>query len=163
MVMRRKRSGPVPSVAGYAPATPPGDRAVTAIVFATALALAAPPTKPTAEELFEDCRYNKPEDKPPQKLRETYAAFVASIPGGGQAKFCLGSVEVSNERDPERGEYGTGINIPWMKEHFSAKVQVCRNDGDDTFLIRTGTSYLFWVQTKSGAWKLFKSGDKPIQ
>jgi hypothetical protein len=136
---------------------------MTAIVFATALALAAPAAKESEQELFKDCRYIKPEDRPPEKLRATYAAFVASIPGGGQAKFCLGSVEVSDAGDPNRGEDGAGINIPWMKEHFGAKVYLCRNEGDDTFLIRTGTSYLFWVQTKSGAWRLFKYGDKPIK
>ena len=113
--------------------------------------------------LFEKCKFTDRDNYPPEKLRLTYAAFVASVAGGGQAKFCLHSVDVADAVDPKRGEFGTGINIPWMKEHFSASVMSCRNDPDDTFLIRTGTTYMYWVQTRSGEWKLFKYGDKPIK
>jgi hypothetical protein len=136
---------------------------VTAFLIAATLAISAPPAEDKKDDLFKDCKFSKPEDNPPEKLRLTYAAFVASIPGGGQAKFCLGSVEVRDAVDPKRGEFGSGINIPWMQKNFSANVLVTRQDPDDTFLIRTGTSYLYWVQTRSGEWKLFKYGDKPIQ
>ena len=97
------------------------------------------------------------------RWRDVSAKALASVQTGGQKKFCLGSVEVSDQGDPKRGEFGTGINIPWMKKHFRAEVFGCRKHPDDTFLLRTATSYLFWVQTRSGEWKLFKYGDKPIE
>ena len=114
--------------------------------------------------LFEKCKFPDRDDYPPEKLRLTYAAFVASVETGGQAAFCLPhGVEVNPQADPKREEYGTGINIPWMKTHFSPHVWSCRKDPNDTFLIRTGSSYLFWVQTRAGEWKLYRYGDKPIE
>ena len=135
---------------------------MTALLLA-ALALAAPPADEKPADLFKDCRYAKPEDRPPEELRLTFTKFAESVKGGGQAKFCLNSVEVSDQEDPKRGEYGTGINIPWMRKNFSAEVMGCRKDSDDTYLIRTGTTYTFWVRTRSEGWKLYKYGDKPIQ
>jgi hypothetical protein len=114
--------------------------------------------------LFKDCKFDRREDMPPEKLRLTYEAFAASVKTGGQAKFCLPhSVEVSDAEDPKRSDLAPGMNIPWMKKNFSEKVMGCRKDPDDCFLIRTGTSYLFWVQTRSGEWRIYSYGDKPIR
>jgi hypothetical protein len=88
---------------------------------------------------------------------------VASVKGGGQAKFCLRSVEVIDRADPERADRGTGINIPWMKENFSPDVVICRKEADGTFYFRTNTSSLWWVETRTEGWKLFAYTDKPIK
>ena len=113
--------------------------------------------------LFERCKFPDRDNYPPEKLRLTYAAFVASVKAGGVAKFCLSSVEVNETEDPKRGNTAPGINVPWMQKNFSEKVLDCRKEPDDCFLIRTGTSYLFWVQTRSGEWRIYKYGDKPIR
>lgn len=137
---------------------------MTTLLLAVTFACAGPPTDKAA--LFKDCMFDKggkDDNRPPESLQRTYAAFVASVKGGGQAKFCLSSVEVTDKEDPKRDDFGTGINIPWMKVNFRADVVVCEKQSDDTFLLRTGTSATWWVQTRSGEWKLFKYLDKPIQ
>ena len=64
---------------------------------------------------------------------------------------------------PDRPNSATGINIPWMKQNFSTTVVMCGREKDDTFYFRTGTSLMYWVQTRSGEWKLFRYADKPIK
>ncbi len=114
-------------------------------------------------ELFKSCKFATAADVPPEKLRLTYAALVASVKTGGQAKFCLRSVEVIDREVPDRPMSAQGINIPWMKTNFSAEVVMCEKQSDGTFYFRTNTSLLYWVEARSGEWKLFMYGDKPIK
>ncbi|MBA4064484.1 MAG: hypothetical protein C0501_12370 [Isosphaera sp.] len=114
--------------------------------------------------LFAGVKFGRREDAPPTGLVTTYAAFVAAVRTGDVAKFCLPhAVEVSGKPDPARGDYGSGMNLPWMKQLFREKVVSCRRDGDDGFLIRTSSSYLHWVQTRSGEWRIYRYGDKPVE
>jgi hypothetical protein len=115
-------------------------------------------------DLFAECKFDKPDDVPPEKLRLTYATFAASVKTGGQAKYCLPhSVEVSNAEDPKRGDTALGINVPWMKKNFDAEVLRCQKEPDNCFLLRTGSSYTRWVETRSGEWRIYQYGDKPIR
>jgi hypothetical protein len=113
--------------------------------------------------LFEQCKFKDRDNYPPETLRLTYTAFVASVKVGGQAKFCLRSVEVVDREVPDRNDRGSGINIPWMKTSFGADVVMCEKEADDTYFLRTNTSAMWWVQTRSGEWKLFQYLDKPIK
>ncbi len=60
-------------------------------------------------------------------------------------------------------EYGPDINIPFLTKGFHKYILNLRKDSEDTYLIRTGSSYTWFVRTKSEGWKLYRYGDKPIK
>ena len=54
------------------------------------------------------------------------------------------------------------MNLPFLKSGFSAAVLSARKDSDDCFLLRTGTTALSFVETKSGEWRIYRYFDKPM-
>ena len=109
------------------------------------------------------------QEKPvlPKNLRETYNALVKAFESGKKEKiesFILkyAFTITTGMRPKERQEYGP-MNLPFLKRGFAKKIQVFRKENDGTYLIRTGTSYLRFVETKKRGWKLYNYGDKPIQ
>jgi hypothetical protein len=66
-------------------------------------------------------------------------------------------------RQGNRTEYGQDISLPFLRDGFSPAVRLVRKDPDDCYLIRTDTSALWFVQTRSGAWKVYRYLDKPIE
>ncbi len=101
----------------------------------------------------------------PDALRETYTGFVRSAKGGSVAAYMLPhAVPTSQKARPEdKREYSDDINEDFLKNGFSAEVRVVRKDCDDCYLLRTGSTAIWFVQTKSGAWKVYRYMDKPIQ
>ena len=49
-----------------------------------------------------------------------------------------------------------------MKNGFSPQVRNLRKEGDDYYLIRTNSTAIWFVQSKSGAWKVYRYSDMPI-
>jgi len=103
----------------------------------------------------------------PDDLYQTYADFVSAMQTAEQGniqKFCLPrSVSFTTEERPEKvREYGQDINIPFLKKGFHPLIENFRKDSEDVYLIRTGTSALFFVRTQKGGWKLYLYIDKPI-
>ena len=121
--------------------------------------------KPREKELLKD--YHG-EVQLPNDLYDAYAAFTKTIETGDQGdiqKHCLPhSVTFTTAaRSEKTREYGPDINLPFLKKGFHKYILNLRKDSEDTYLIRTGSSYMWWVRTKSEGWKLYRYGDKPIE
>ncbi|MHC4178917.1 MAG: hypothetical protein ACYSWU_15500 [Planctomycetota bacterium] len=104
----------------------------------------------------------------PEDLYNTYADVLRAMETGDQAeieKSCLPhSVTFTTGARPEKTrEYGEDMNLPFLKSGFHRDILDLRKDSEDTYLIRTGSSYLFFVRTKTTGWKLHRYGDKPIE
>jgi hypothetical protein len=118
----------------------------------TAATFAAPeaPREPVPHPLL---RKYQGKEAIPDGLVRAYAAFVAAIPDGEVGRFCLPHA-VTVTRDPrpfQDREYGTEMNLPFLRKGFAADVLSFRKEPDDSYLIRTGTSALWFVETRSGA------------
>jgi hypothetical protein len=106
------------------------------------------------------------EDKVPQTLLDAYVKFAETAQAAGGLKPLLlpHAVEITTGARPEKmREYGTDINLPFLASRFNPKVFSIRRDADDAWLIRTGTSAIWFVETKSGKWRVYQYLDKPIQ
>jgi hypothetical protein len=126
------------------------------------VAWAEPATEAPKHTLFKGC--NADAQIPPE-LVSAYERFVRLAAQGEPEGACLPRA-VTITKQPRQGnmtEYGQDMNLPFLKDGFSADVQTVRKDADDTFLLRTGTSAVWFVQTKSGSWKIFRYLDKPIE
>jgi hypothetical protein len=103
----------------------------------------------------------------PVSLSHFYVRFVTAGRSGDPARiksFLLpGAVEINLTPRTGNQEYGTEINVPFMKDRFSDQIVLSRKDSNSAYLIRTGTSYISCVETASDGWKIFLYGDKPIQ
>jgi hypothetical protein len=105
----------------------------------------------------------------PRELLKAYAAFakVARTASEEELKaHCLPhGVPISSAvRPPESRWYGRDINIPFLRsEDFHLHIQGVARQDDDCYLIRTGSSGIYFVRTHSGAWKIYSYFDKPIQ
>ncbi len=103
----------------------------------------------------------------PEGLRTVFVAFAKQAARGEDVtSFLLPHSAVTitrDERSEKNRDYGRDINLPFLKSHFSAAVFSIRKDPDDCYLVRTGTTAIWFVETKSGAWKIYSYLDKPIQ
>ncbi len=113
-------------------------------------------------ELFKGCREA---GVVPGKLKETYTAFTAAARRGKVTGFTLpGAITVSTTVRPEKDrDYGRDMNLPFLKNQFSAAVLYARRDSADCLLLRTATTALWFVETKSGEWRIYRYLDKPIE
>ncbi len=140
----------------------------TIIVICTSLLLCSCVTvadKALSKELLNDYRG---EVQLRDDLYDAYAAFVKAIrtaDEGAIQRHCLPhSVTFTTGSRPEKTrEYGQDINIPFLKKGFHKYILNLRQDSEDTYLIRTGSSYMWFVKTTSEGWKLYRYGDKPIE
>jgi hypothetical protein len=102
----------------------------------------------------------------PEGLRKAYTAFVrAAKDGAVEESSCLPhAVTISREARPEKSqEYGRDINLPFLRDRFSPLVRLVQKDPDGCYLVRTATTAIWFVQIKSGAWKVCRYLDKPIE
>ena len=63
----------------------------------------------------------------------------------------------------DNSEYGIDINIPFARDRFASEILDVSIEPDGAYLLRTSSSYLFFVETKQHGWKLYRYGDKPIE
>jgi hypothetical protein len=153
--------------AGVGPQRSTGMRIATIAICALLLlyAGAAAQEKTPAKELLKDYRG---EVQLPDDLYDAYSAFVAAVETADEEaieKHCVPySVAFTTDARPEATrEYGTDINIPFLRRGFHKYILNLAQDSEDTYLIRTGSSYMRFVRTKAEGWKLYRYGDKPIQ
>ncbi len=102
----------------------------------------------------------------PDGLRKAYTAFANQTRDGSVESFLLphAPIAITREPRPEKDrEYGRDINVPFLRNGFSATVLNVRKDPDDCYLIRTGSSAIWRVETKSGVWRIYSYFDKPIE
>lgn len=98
----------------------------------------------------------------PASLKRTYTEFALAAPEGEVEQFCLPhAVQISTELRPEAPSH-RDINLPFLKTQFSAEVFSARKDSKDCYLIRTATTALHFVETRSGKWRIYAYVDKPI-
>jgi len=110
--------------------------------------------------------------KLPVKLLKTYSLFVQTIKTSNKSimiekikEFCLPqSVSITEAiRPKEKREYGEDINIEFLQKDFSSYIMNIRKDNDTCYLIRTASTALWFVETASMEWKIYKYLDKPIE
>lgn len=104
----------------------------------------------------------------PDDLYHAYAALVKAIESGSRdaiQKHCLPqSVTFTTGARPEKGrEFGQSMNMPFLKNGFHKYILNLRQDSKSTYLLRTGSSYMWFVKTSTEGWKLYRYGDKPIE
>ena len=66
-------------------------------------------------------------------------------------------------RGEANNEYGVDMNLPFLKTAFHKQIMNLRMESEYCFLLRTGTSYIRYIKTASGDWKIYNYGDKPIE
>jgi hypothetical protein len=104
----------------------------------------------------------------PESLLEVYTELAGAIISTDWTKvqtMCLphSVIFTKEKREDKLREYGRDMNEAFMKDSFSPLILSVTKDSDDAYLIRTATSYLSFVHTRSGTWKLYRYGDKPIE
>jgi hypothetical protein len=104
----------------------------------------------------------------PEDLYRAYRKLVELMRRGDRDQLSSvslpGSVRLQTEPRPKgKVELGEELSLPFARERFSPHVRLLRKERDDVYLIRTSTSYLRFVCTRSGAWRLYHYGDKPIR
>ena len=137
------------------------------------------PDAPSADAERNSTKNKDAEDKPllkhyrgkvviPDELYKTYEQLVAAFKKGDRAaieRICLPEVVGINTgiRPPDLANVGAHLNLYFVRTGFSPQIAGARQYGANVFLLRTATSWLFFVETKSGAWLLYKYFDKGIQ
>ena len=118
-----------------------------------------------ADDMPDPFREYKGKEPVPDALREAYTGFVRSAKGGSVAAYVLPQAVPTSQkpRPADKREYGGDINEDFLKNGFSPEVRVVRKEEDDCYLLRTGSTAIWFVQNKSGAWKVYRYLDKPIE
>jgi hypothetical protein len=102
----------------------------------------------------------------PDELAQTFASFVKAMRTGEAGtinKHCLPhAISYTYEKRKLPG-YGQDINTCFAKNGFDATVASVRKDGAGCYLVRTNTTALWFIETKSMGWKLYRYLDKPIK
>ena len=104
----------------------------------------------------------------PPELRWTYTNLVVVFQTGKQQEietFCLpGKIKFTTEpRTKEGRNYGQDINLPFLKDGFHKFILNLRKGSDAEYLIRTGSTALWFTKTQDGKWRISKYLDKPIE
>ena len=106
--------------------------------------------------------------KPPEDLLVTYARFVEAarkVDSDTITSLVLpGVTEVTHKpRESKFPEYGTDINLPFLRERFMSPVFLFRTPGDSQFLLRTASTAIWFAKLQSVGWRVYHYLDKPIQ
>jgi hypothetical protein len=116
------------------------------------------------QSLTQDYKGN---EKIPDALLKVYSDFVkaAKQPHSDFLNIMLPhSVSITYEERPAKTRgYGQDLNLPFLQKQFQPKIWVVRKDSADCYLLRTGSSALWFVETKSQGWRLYRYLDKPIE
>ena len=104
----------------------------------------------------------------PADLKWTYTRFVKAAKAYKKTvermeAFCLPhAVDVSAGHQPNRPETARDMNLPFLYEHFSPKgFRVIQVEGD-VYVIRTSSSGISFVRTKTGGWRIYRYVDAPL-
>lgn len=106
----------------------------------------------------------------PDQLKVIYDNFLITLKTndvGAINQFCLpNSITYTYDKRKDTGfgpGYGNDINLYWIKNGFDGKIVSVRKDSENCYLIRTNSTAMWFVETKSTGWKLYKYLDKPIE
>jgi hypothetical protein len=106
--------------------------------------------------------------KVPESLLVAYQKITDAIrdenPEVLKTYLLPGSVEVTTaERDPKWSEYGTDMNIPFLKRGFRPTILATASSSPQTFSLRTGTTNFRFVKIEGGIWMIYGYNDEPIE
>jgi hypothetical protein len=106
--------------------------------------------------------------KPPDDLLAAYARFVEAAHKGDSKTITSlvlpGVTEITPKpREAKFREYGTDINLPFLRESFSSTIFVSRSPGDSQFLLRTASTAIWFAKLESVGWRIYHYLDKPIK
>lgn len=132
--------------------------------FSTAFAIAVCSLCNAAELVSADLKG----PKIPESLLVAYQRITDAIrdqnPNVLKTYLLPGSVEVTTaERDPKSSEYGTDMNMPFLKKGFRPTVLATASSLPQTFSLRTATTNFRFVKTEGGNWMIYGYNDKPIE
>ncbi len=103
----------------------------------------------------------------PASLLKAYTQFVAVARKPTEERLrglCLpDSVEITTAARKQNQEYGRSLNLPFLREGFTPGILNAAKPDENVIVLRTGTSYLRYIKTSAGDWKLYGYGDKPIE
>lgn len=104
----------------------------------------------------------------PVDLYRAYEELVAALARGDASaieQLCLPrSVLITREERPTKERiFGEDINLPFARAGFHRYVLAVQRYATDTYHLRTASSYMYFVKTSTGGWKLYRYGDKPIE
>lgn len=123
-----------------------------------------PAGKP-APVLPDPFREYKGKEPVPEGLREAFTGFVRTAGSAGVLAYLLPHALKTTQkpRPAESRDRGEDVNEDFLRTGFSPLVRDVRKDGDDCYLVRTASSAIGFVQTKSGAWKVYRYIDMPVE
>jgi hypothetical protein len=123
------------------------------------------PAAKSAPVLADPFREYKSKEPVPEGLREAFTGFVRSARGGRVLAYLLphGVKTTRRPRPKDSRDRGEDINEDFIKKGFSALVRDVLKVGDDCYVIRTNSSSIGFVQTISGAWKVYRYVDMPME
>ena len=121
-----------------------------------------------ADEQPEFLKFYKGDVELPEGLVELYGKLLNAIENGDQGDICQhclpSCVSFTIKERPEKSrDFGHDINIPFLKSGFDKYVRSIRKDGEGCYLIRTNSTAMWFIETKSMGWRLYKYFDKPMQ
>ncbi len=119
--------------------------------------------------------WNKTKTKIPEKLLDTYYDFIKLILSDNFKRLVWNNkkeayeyflhpdiVEIDATKRKDYQNMGNEMNLYFIESGFSPKIMEVREVNKSVYQIRTGSSSLWFVETKKNGWKLFKYRDKPI-
>ena len=103
----------------------------------------------------------------PGELYRTYERLVKAFRKGDQKaikNICLPrAVKINTGMRPvDRKDIGSDINMIFARDSFVSTIHGISKGDHGVFSLRTGSSYLSFVETKHSGWRLFYYFDKSI-
>ena len=106
--------------------------------------------------------------KPPADLLATYARFVEAARKGDsetiKSLLLPGVAEITTTpREPKNREYGTDINLPFLRDNFASAIFGSHSSNPSQFSLRTGSTAISFAKLESVGWRIYRYIDKPIE
>lgn len=104
----------------------------------------------------------------PRELLSAYQTFVEAAKAGDigalTALALPSSLPVSvAPRAQGKEEFGTDVNMPFLKKGFHPEIVRIHNEKKNCYLIRTGSTALWYVRGADKRWWIYKYLDKPME
>lgn len=96
--------------------------------------------------------------QPPKELIDTYTAFVEQAQKDGEVEkfFLAGSIVFTADGTPESLLTQNTVSKAFLTKGFQPVVVSVRKVSDECYQLVTGTTAVWFIQTKSGEWKAYR-------
>ncbi|HBM15805.1 MAG TPA: hypothetical protein DD381_05620 [Lentisphaeria bacterium] len=104
----------------------------------------------------------------PDSLLSNYTELVTALRlcDKSRVESLIGKEKITltdTDRATAASDYGTDINLNFLKNNFQPQILIVRRDSENDFLLRTATTAFWFKKDSKGKWKLVNYLDKPIQ